>query len=65
MGRRRLENGNGNGNLLEALAEEFRPVAEAAVHDSCMNQVEVVGGPGPRLFGVVDFELWGRTLVMG
>lgn len=43
--------------LLEALAEEFRPVAETAIHDTAVNKVKVVGRPGPGLFGIVDFEL--------
>lgn len=45
------------GNLLEALIEEFWPVTNTAVHNSRMNEVEVVGRPGPGLLGIVDFEL--------
>lgn len=45
------------GRLLEALAEEFWPVANTAVHDTRMDKVEVVGRPGPWLLGIVDFEL--------
>lgn len=45
------------GQLLEALAEEFWPVAETAIHDTAVNKVEVVGRPCPGLFGIVDFEL--------
>lgn len=45
------------GQLLEALAEEFWPVAETAIHDTAVNKVEVFRRPGPGLFGIVDFEL--------
>lgn len=45
------------GRLLEALPEEFWPVADTAVHSTCVDKVEVVGRPSPGLFGIVDFEL--------
>lgn len=39
------------------MIEELLPVANTAVHDSRMNEVEVVGWPGPGLLDIVDFEL--------
>jgi len=44
-------------DLLEALAKELWPVTNTAVHNPRVDKVEVVGGPGPGLLGIVDFEL--------
>ena len=47
----------GMGHVLEALPEQKRPVTDAAIHDTGVNEIKAIGRIKPRLLGVIHLEL--------
>lgn len=64
-----MKDGTTKPDLPECLLKEAVPIADCSSHSTDVNVVEMVFGPGPVLFAVVDFEfdIWRNpdTLVLG